>query len=55
MTAGERLPYGQCPACRHSYQLTAKGVLRVHYDGRQARWDGRACQGSGLPPKGAVR
>jgi hypothetical protein len=46
--------WGRCGACHRSFQLTAKGLVRVHFDGRKARQEGTHCPGSGLRPVEAL-
>lgn len=50
------IPWGLCPICRRSYQLTGqRAVLRVHYADRQARQQGVRCAGSGQAPADVLR
>lgn len=44
-------PTGRCTGCDRRYEVTDRGVLRMHLRGRS----GETCPGSGLAPKGTVR
>lgn len=51
MTRPNDRPTGRCSVCDRRYDVSDRGVLRMHDRSRS----GETCPGSGMAPKGGVR